>query len=220
MLASMSSDLSGRLDAVVKEAHGRVKAFQSEAEDAHRGARERFQEFLPIADRITAMAREKLERLRERLAFEVRPSHTQTDRFYARSVTLEVKSELAGMIKLGFRLGHDRDVTRVMLDYQLEIVPVFFRFIPHEHLDMPLEAYDEAAVSRWLDDRIVDFANAYLEMNLTKQYQESMLVSDTVAGITFPKNFAASTLEHGGTTYYFVSGESRQEFEKQHGLTA
>ena len=46
-----------------------------------------------------------------------------------------------------------------------------------------------------------------------------MLVSDTVAGISFPKYFAAATLDHGGTTYYFVSDETRREFEKRHGLT-
>jgi hypothetical protein len=59
-------------------------------------------------------------------------------------------------------------------------------------------------VSKWLDDRIVDFANAYLELHLTRQYQERVLVTDTIASISFPKFFAASTLEHGGTTYYFV----------------
>jgi hypothetical protein len=219
MDASTRSDLSGRLDAVIEEARGRVKAFQAEAAQSHREVQKRFHKLLPIAERITAMAREKLERLRERLAFEVKPAHTQTERYYGRSVSLEVKSELAGVIKLSFRLGHDRDVTRIMLDYELEIIPVFFRFTPHEHLDVPLEAYDEAAVSKWLDDRIVDFANAYLELHQTKQYQERVLVSDTVAGISFPKYFAASTIEHGGTTYDFVSDETRREFEKGQGLT-
>lgn len=212
-------DLSGRLDAVVEEARGRVKAFQCEAEKEYRGIGERFQRFLPIAERITAMAREKLERLRERIPFDVKPAYTQTEQFYARSVTLDVNSDLAGVIRLSFRLGHDRDVTHVMLDYELEIVPVFFRFIPHDHLDIPLDSYDEAAVSNWLDDRIVDFANAYLELHLTKQYQERVMVSDTVAGISFPKYYAAATLDHGGTTYYFVSDETRREFEKRHGLT-
>jgi YHS domain-containing protein len=219
MGAPMTADLASRLDSVLEEAQGRVKAFQSGAERQHQELRERFQKFLPVADRITAMAREKLERLRERLAFEVTPAHSQTDQYYARSVTLDVKSELAGVVKLNFRLGHNREVTRVMLDYELEIIPVFFQFNSHGHLDFPLEAYDEAGVSRWLDDRIVDFANAYLEMHLTKQYQDRALVCDPVAGITFPKYYAACTLDHGGTTYHFVSDVTRREFAKRHGLT-
>jgi hypothetical protein len=60
MDATVAEDLSGRLDAVVEEARGRVKAFQAEAEATRQGIRERFQQFLPIAERIVAMAREKL----------------------------------------------------------------------------------------------------------------------------------------------------------------
>ena len=130
-----------------------------------------------------------------------------------------MKSELAGVVKVGFRLTHDSDVRHILLDYNLEIIPVFFRFNPHARLEMPLEAYDEAAVGKWLDDRIVEFANAYLELHSTKQYQERVMVSDTVAGISFPKYFAAATLDHDGTTYYFISEETRREFAKRHGLT-
>jgi YHS domain-containing protein len=45
------------------------------------------------------------------------------------------------------------------------------------------------------------------------------MVSDTVAGISFPKSFATATLDHGGTTYYFISEEPRREFAKRRGLT-
>jgi hypothetical protein len=211
-------DLSSRLDAVMEEARGRVKAFQTEAESTRQEIRERFQRFLPIAERIVAIAREKLERLRERLKFDVIPSHVQTERFYSRSVALDVKSELARVIKLGFTLTHDSGVRLILLDCSLEIIPVFFRFNPHARLEMPLEAYDETAVGKWLDDCLVEFANAYLELHFTKRYQEKVMVSDTVAGISFPKYFAAATLDHGGTTYYFISEETRREFAKRHGL--
>ena len=45
-----------------------------------------------------------------------------------------------------------------------------------------------------------------------------MLVSDTVVGISFPKYFAAATLDHDGKTYDFISEETRREFAKRHGL--
>jgi hypothetical protein len=212
-------DLDSRLDAVVEDARGRVVAFQTEAEATRQEVTERFQKFLPIAERIVALAREKLEPLRERLQFDVIPSQYQTERIYARSVTLDVKSELAGVIKLSFGLSHDSDVRHIMLDYNLEIIPVFFRFNPHARMEMPLESYDEAAVGKWLDDRIVEFANAYRELHATKQHQERVMVSDTVAGISFPRYFAAATLDHGGQTHYFISEESRREFAKRHGLT-
>jgi hypothetical protein len=219
MSATGKGDLAGRLAAVVEEARGRVEAFQSEAAATQQGIRDRFREFLPLADRVVAIARQKLEQLRERLQFEVAPSHVQTDRLYSRSVTLDVKSELAGVIRLGFRLTHDTEVRNLLLDYILEIVPVFLRFNPHARLEMPLESFDEAAVGEWLDDCLVEFANTYLEIHSTRQYQERVLVSDPVAGISFPKYFAAATLDHDGTTRYFISEQTRGEYAKRHGLT-
>lgn len=218
MGASQKGDLSARLDAVKEEARGRISDFQAEAASAQQGIRDRFQEFLPIAERIVAIARQKLELLRERLEFDVTPSQVHTDRLYSRSVTLDVKSELAGVIRLGFRLTHDTDVRHILLDYTLEIIPVFFRFNPHARLEMPLDPYDEAAVGAWLDDRIVEFAHAYLELHSTKQYQEKVMVNDPVAGISFPKYFAATTLDHDGTTHHFISEETRREFATRHGL--
>jgi hypothetical protein len=159
-----------------------------------------------------------LEQLRERLKFEAVPAQVQTDRLYSRSVTLDVKTELAGVVRVKFQLTHDADVRDLLLDYTLDIVPVYFRFNPHARLETPLEAYDEAAVSRWLDDRIIEFANAYLEMHATKQYQERVMVADPVAGVSFPKHFAAATLDHGGATHYFITEETRREFATRHGL--
>jgi hypothetical protein len=219
MSTSEREDLTSRLDAVMEAARGKVKAFQEESEAKRHAIQERFQKFLTIADQIVAIGREKMERLRERLKFDVVPSQVQTERYYCRSATLDVKSELAGAVKLGFTLTHDADVRQIVLDYNLEIIPVFFRYNPHARLEMPLEAYDEAAVGKWLDDRIVEFANTFLEMHATKQYQEKVMVADPVAGISFPRYFAAATLDHGGTTYHFISEETRREFAARQGLT-
>src|SRR5690349_4515350 len=114
MPGSQRDDLDSRLEAVLEEARGRVKAFQEAAETTRQGIAERFQEFLPIADRIVTIAREKLERLKDHLRFEVIPSHVQTERLYSRSVTLDVKSELAGVVRVGFRLTHDADVSHIL----------------------------------------------------------------------------------------------------------
>jgi len=218
MSATEMSDLSSRLDAVVAEARGQVEAFQAQAEETRREIAERFRKFVPIAERIITIGREKLERLKERLQFDVIPSQMETDRFFLRAVTLDVKTDLAGIVKFGFSLSNDSDVRNIVLDYNLQITPIFFRYVPHARLEMPLEAYDEAAVGKWLDDRIVDFANDFLMLHATKQHQERAMVSDPVAGIRFPKYFAAATLDHDGTTHYFISEESRREYAKRNGL--
>jgi hypothetical protein len=50
-------------------------------------------------------------------------------------------------------------------------------------------------------------------------YQKRVSVSDTAAGIGFPKDFAGATLDHDGKTNDFISEETRREFAKRHGLT-
>src|SRR5918993_779895 len=100
MSTTLMNDLDSRLDAVAEDARGRVEAFQTEAETTRQ----------EVAGRIVALAREKLERLKERIQFEVKPSEVQNEHFYYRSVTLDVKTELAGVVKLGFKLTHDSDV--------------------------------------------------------------------------------------------------------------
>jgi NADPH:quinone reductase-like Zn-dependent oxidoreductase len=81
-----------------------------------------------------------------------------------------------------------------------------------------LRSEAKAAVSNLVDDHIVDFANAQLEVHRKKQGQKRVLVYDTVAGNRFSRFNVASTLDHGGTTYDFASDETRREFEKRHGL--
>jgi YHS domain-containing protein len=41
------------------------------------------------------------------------------------------------------------------------------------------------------------------------------MVVDPVASVRFPKVFAQSTLEKGGKTYYFISDQTRREFEQR-----
>jgi len=218
MTTTTTDALDDRLDAVVQEARDHVKAFQARAEAEHLGIEERFRKFLPLADRVVAIAREKLGRLTDRLKFDLIPSQMKSDRFYSRSVALDLKTDLAGVAKVRFGLSHDSDVRNVVLDYDLDIIPVFFRFNPHSRLEVPLEGFDESAVAKWLDDRVVEFAETYVELLSTKQHQERALVSDTIAGITFPKYYAAATLDHAGQTYYFISKETRREFAKKNGL--
>ncbi|WP_422931526.1 hypothetical protein [Singulisphaera sp. PoT] len=129
-----------------------------------------------------------------------------------------MRSDLAGVVKLTFRLTHDVDVRQIQLDYNLEIVPVFFQFNPHARLEIPLEGYDEAVVQEWLDDRIIEFAKTYMQMHDTKEHERRVMVSDTVAGVSFPGPFTAATLDFDGSTYDFISEASRRELVMKHGL--
>jgi YHS domain-containing protein len=44
------------------------------------------------------------------------------------------------------------------------------------------------------------------------------MVEDRIAHCRFPKAAAATSLEWGGKTFYFIGDETRREFEKQQGI--
>ncbi len=55
----------------------------------------------------------------------------------------------------------------------------------------------------------------YLDMTHNEYYLKGHAVTDPIANITFPVFAAASTLDKVGKTYYFISENSRREFEER-----
>ena len=133
----------------------------------------------------------------------------------SREATFEFQSKL-GRVRLKFSASTDRDVRKVILGYDLEIIPVYFRYQPHAELEFPLGAVDEAAAARWVDDRVVDFVRAYLSMAENEFDAQEHMVEDPVAHVRFPDFAAGATLEWQGQKYYFVGEETRREFARQH----
>src|SRR5262249_43322212 len=117
-------------------------------------------------------------------------------------------------VVLRFTSSTDADVRHLVLDYNLDILPILMAFQRNAHVEFPLEAVDPAAVGKWIDDRIVDFVRTYLSMSQNEYYLKDHMVVDPIAGVTFPKFAAAATLERKGKTLYFIADRTRSEFEK------
>jgi YHS domain-containing protein len=66
-----------------------------------------------------------------------------------------------------------------------------------------------------VDDRIVAFVRTFLAIHENRYYQKGSLVTDPITGTEMPTFAASCTLESGGKTYYFVSEDSKREFERQ-----
>src|SRR5262249_36222300 len=128
-----------------------------------------------------------------------------------REVTFEFQSKLA-RIRLKFSASTDRDVRKLTLSNDLEIVPVLLRFEPHAELEFPLDKVDKEAVAKWIDDRILEFVRTYLALGDNEVYLKEHMVEDPVAQVRFPNFAAGATLEWQGKTYYFIGEETRREF--------
>jgi YHS domain-containing protein len=215
-----TDELSRRLDAEFAAARSRISQFQGEAERSYEASRRRYRTFLAASRRIRKLVQARLVAIAPRLPLEeVRPTIYRGGRRYQGSVAARVHSDLA-QIKVRITLASDSDVANLMLDYDLDVLPVYIKFAPHERLVQPVEAIDTAAIAGWLDDRLVELAHVYLEIGLDEAYQKDHLVSDPVANVRFPRHYARMQLQFEGKTYYFISDETCWEFERQHGIGA
>jgi YHS domain-containing protein len=139
--------------------------------------------------------------------------HVEEDDDFTK-VTFSFDSSLA-QVTLRFSFRHDPEVRNMILDYDLEILPILMKFDSNSTLELPLAAFDEQAATAWLEDRLVSFVHSFVELNKNQHYLNDQMVEDPVARVRLPKVVARETLDCDGRTYYFISAQTRDEFEKR-----
>ena len=206
-----TSSLASRIDARIADAQQQIAAFQQSAEQEYLAREQRYQQqYLPAVARLVELIKPRLQVLADKFKDKVHVHPTVTA--HQRQVTYQFDARVA-RIELTFRVSHDADVRNLVFDQELDVLPILMQFDKHSQLTVPLDKIDDAKVLQWVDDRIVAFVQTFLEIHQNRYYQKDILVTDPVAGVEMPKFAAKCSLESGGKTYYFVSEETRREFE-------
>jgi YHS domain-containing protein len=163
------------------------------------------------------MARPRLEILAKRAGSRV--SVTPLVSQSRRAAQFEFRSATAS-VTLTFSVVPDREIENAVLEYDLRIIPVLWKFDAHGEFRAAIATPDLDGARRWLDDRIVAFVELYIQINESELVNEAERVEDPVAKIQFPKFAAGATLDHGGQTYFFIDNDTKAEFARQHGIVA
>ena len=108
---------------------------------------------------------------------------------------------------------------KLILNYDLEIIPVLMKFNPHSEVEFPLDAVDREAATKWLDDRIVEFVRTYFSISENATYMKDEMVEDPIAHVSFPRFAAAAALEWQGQKFYFIGEETRRQFAEQNKIS-
>ena len=211
------SNLASRIDAEFSGVEEKVKKFQVEQSEAHKQRQQRLEQLGKVFDQLRDIWRPRLELLVKK--FEGRVQTTPRIVPSTREATFDFQSRLAH-VRLRLSAFTDRDIQKLILGYDLEIVPVLMRFKPHDEVEFPIDKVDEEAVAKWIDDRIVDFVKTYFAMGENEIYLKDSMVEDPIAHVRFPKQAAATTLEWRGQKFYFIGEETRREFAKQNNLAS
>jgi len=209
--------LLSRIDAEFSALDHRIKNAQSEQLQDYQQRQKRLAAFEKLLAELPEVWKPRLAALLQRFSGKVKvtPRLSSTNR----EATMEFLSNLA-RIRLRLSASTDQEVRKLVLDYNLEILPILMKFNSHEQAEWPLDAIDRQAIADWVDDRLVDFVKTYLSLQENEYYLKEHMVEDPIAGVRFPKFAAGATIEWEGKTYHFIADETRREFETKHGISA
>jgi len=118
-------------------------------------------------------------------------------------------------VRLTLAVAHDAEIENLLLVYDLDILPIFFKFNGHDQAAFSLDDPNQEQIAGWVDEKILAFVDAYLQLEQTDQYQRSNLVTDPVCGMRFRKSIATAETEHAGHTYFFCSQVCLEKFTSQ-----
>jgi hypothetical protein len=211
------NSLASRIDAEFAAVEEKIKKFQAGHLEAHRQRQQRLEGLGQAFDKLRSVWRPRLDLLVQKFGDRVKVTPRIVPS--SREAIIEFESKLA-RVRLKLSATTDRDVQKVILCYDLEIIPVLIRFKQHDELELAMDALDLEAAAKWIDDRLIDFLQTYFSLGENEIYLKDQMVEDPVAHVRFPKFAAATTLNWQGQTLYFLGDETRQEFEKQQKIGA
>ncbi len=208
-----NNTLASRIDAQFLAVAEKVKQFQTEQLEAHKGRQKRLEKLAQVFEELREIWKPKLDLLVAKFGERVKVTPRIVPA--TREATFDFKSSVAH-VRMRLSAFTDVQVTKLVIAYDLEIIPVLMNYTPHAELEFPLDKVDKEAVGKWIDDRIVEFVQTYLSMGENDYYMKDSMVEDPIAHVRFPNMAAACSLEWGGSKYYFISDETRKEFALQH----
>jgi YHS domain-containing protein len=207
-----ANSLIERIDAEFSAAEQRWDQLRVKQLEVYQVRQQRLECFERIVETLRELWEPRLDALSKRFGknMDVLPIQERG----RRAVSLEFGSNLARIL-LRFAVSPDADARKLVVTYDVEILPVLMKFDSHRELELPLDAVDKAQLAQWLDDRVVDFVHTYLAVHENEYYLKEKMVEDPIAKVRFPKFAAAAKLEHDGGTMYFIDESTLREFQQR-----
>jgi hypothetical protein len=212
---STVNELVARIDNAFTSVKEKVKQQQQRELQLFQERQQRLRDYEKVQAKIVEGAKPRLDALAKRAG--ERASVTPSVSESRRSARFEFRSTKAS-ISLTFSVAPDQEIRNAVVECDLRIVPVLWKFDSHAESATPIANPNFDALTKWLDDRIVGFVELYIQIHESELFDKAELVEDPVAKIKFPKFAAGATLQHAGQTYYFIDDQSKATFAAQNRL--
>jgi YHS domain-containing protein len=189
----------------------RLRLRQDHTQELMRAAEKAHAEYTVIADRLMdSVIRPRMAAVKAQM--DTVATGELECRRHACRLRLVHTPRFPATVRLEAGVTRDGDMRSLIVEYRLDILPVFFPFDGSDDLTFPMNEVEPEQVASWLDDKLVAFVEAYLRLEIERPYQEENRVSDPVCGMTVNRAEATARAEYGGKTYYFCIAECRDRF--------
>lgn len=114
--------------------------------------------------------------------------------------------------KVAFAIEHDVRFEKVVVGYEATMMPVFIKFNEHDKLTLSLTEANDGAVADWVEERLLEFLDAYLRIDCGGADFDEEAATDPVCGMRIIRSSAAACAVHLGHPYYFCSADCQAKF--------
>lgn len=122
--------------------------------------------------------------------------------------------------RVAFSVEHDLRLENVIVHYEASMMPLFVRLRASDDGIWPLDAVNDDAVNddavaAWVEARLLDFLDAYLQIDRGGGDFADEPVTDPVCGMRIARSAAAASGSFRGHPYFFCSAQCQKQFSAE-----
>ncbi len=117
--------------------------------------------------------------------------------------------------KVAFAIEHGVRFENVAICYEVSMSPLFIRFNEHDRMTLELDEISEDRVADWVEERLLEFLEAYLRIDRGGEDFEDESVTDPICGMRIQRAAAAASDSYCGHPYFFCSGDCLAKFQEE-----
>jgi len=116
--------------------------------------------------------------------------------------------------KVDVAVEHDTRFEKVAVCYEAFMVPVFIKLTEHDKLMLLLDEVKDDVVANWVEERLLEFLDAYLQIDRGGDDFSDEAATDPVCGMRINRSSAAASDSYRGHPYFFCSRECQETFAR------
>lgn len=117
--------------------------------------------------------------------------------------------------KVSFAIEHDVRFEKVVVCYEASMMPIFIKLHERDKLTLPLEDVPDDAVAAWVEERLLEFIDAYLRIDRGGEDLDDDAAIDPVCGMRISRSSSAASDTYRGHPYLFCSRECHERFVRE-----